>query len=336
MPRPQSARSSRGFTLIELLVVIAIIAILIALLLPAVQQAREAARRSQCQNNLKQIGLALHNYHDAMRCFPVASTWQGAPNWRIFILPYIDQAPLYNALAISGGGFQAHAGFSGNTILYSAVVPVYVCPSSRFGVRNPTDLTLSDDSSGTQVSMVIDYVGISGATPDPAGRSSVCTGDFMYQSASYCKNGMLTSFESQKIRDCIDGTSNTLVIAEQSGSVNGTERSANSLGPWFSWGNLGSTQLNADTPLPLTASVGSAYPGGITTVRYAPNAFFQSGAPTPAASPFSCNTVTNSFHEGGIHGLLTDGSVRFISENIDFPTYLKLCVRDDGNVIGEY
>jgi prepilin-type N-terminal cleavage/methylation domain-containing protein len=103
-------RQRSGFTLIELLVVIAIIAILIALLLPAVQQAREAARRRQCKNNLKQIGLALHNYHDSLLVFPfggsvgadivnLSTTGNNGFGWRVFILPYIDQAPLYNQLA---------------------------------------------------------------------------------------------------------------------------------------------------------------------------------------------------------------------------------------------
>jgi prepilin-type N-terminal cleavage/methylation domain-containing protein len=99
----------RGFTLIELLVVIAIIAVLIALLLPAVQQAREAARRSQCKNNMKQLGLAMHNYHDTLTVFPMGVLTDDRPNWRVFLLPYLDQAPLYNTLQINAGGFFAHS-----------------------------------------------------------------------------------------------------------------------------------------------------------------------------------------------------------------------------------
>ena len=127
-------RKRRGFTLIELLVVIAIIAILIALLLPAVQQAREAARRSTCKNNLKQIGLALHNYHDVFGTFPIGSqvTYYRA-NWRSAILPYIDQAPAYNKLtqvASSQHGFAAGSGNSAsgynteNAVLNNFYVPV--------------------------------------------------------------------------------------------------------------------------------------------------------------------------------------------------------------------
>ena len=106
----QIPRRKRGFTLIELLVVIAIIAILIALLLPAVQQAREAARRSQCKNNMKQIGLALHNYHDVFTTFPIGGLKNSrGPNWRVGLLPYMDQAPAYNQVSFASS-FWAHSG----------------------------------------------------------------------------------------------------------------------------------------------------------------------------------------------------------------------------------
>src|SRR5512138_2911325 len=99
-------RNVRGFTLIELLVVIAIIGVLVSLLLPAVQQAREAARRSQCKNNLKQVGLALHNYHDSFNQFPPASIAPGhSANAWVFILPYADQAPVYNKLVFTSSSF---------------------------------------------------------------------------------------------------------------------------------------------------------------------------------------------------------------------------------------
>src|SRR4051794_21890252 len=119
----------RGFTLIELLVVIAIIAVLIALLLPAVQAAREAARRAQCVNNLKQIGLALHNYHDTVGSFPpggqsapsYAGTWF---NWLTSILPQIEQMPLYNATNFSRQIYQAE-----NTTVSLTMITAYLCPS---------------------------------------------------------------------------------------------------------------------------------------------------------------------------------------------------------------
>ncbi|HBL46986.1 MAG TPA: prepilin-type cleavage/methylation domain-containing protein, partial [Planctomycetaceae bacterium] len=111
----------RGFTLIELLVVIAIIAILIALLLPAVQQAREAARRSTCKNNMKQMGLALHNYHDIYSSFPIgAQSNYTKPNWRIAILPQMDQAPAFNQLNFNG---YFYGTFTNNTVLSTLRVP---------------------------------------------------------------------------------------------------------------------------------------------------------------------------------------------------------------------
>lgn len=143
--KPLSTTNRRGFTLIELLVVIAIIAILIALLLPAVQQAREAARRSQCRNNLKQIGLALHNYHDNYNAFPPGalamnvttgvayklgdaepsrSNVGGGWGWSTFILPFIDQAPLYSSLNPNGNNFPLNP-----TALTRTILPVYICPS---------------------------------------------------------------------------------------------------------------------------------------------------------------------------------------------------------------
>lgn len=133
-----SLTRKRGFTLIELLVVIAIIAILIALLLPAVQQAREAARRSTCKNNLKQIGIALHNYHDTHSVLPpgvlMFDDGSGDPDpdlgnwgWNTFLLPYIDQAPLYNQLTPNGANFPTSAAGS----LIQTVVPILVCPDRK-------------------------------------------------------------------------------------------------------------------------------------------------------------------------------------------------------------
>ncbi|WP_417385328.1 DUF1559 domain-containing protein [Gimesia sp.] len=146
----------RGFTLIELLVVIAIIAILIALLLPAVQQAREAARRSQCKNNLKQIGLAMHNYLDAFTTFPIGGLKNSrGPNWRVGLLPYFDQAPAYNQVSYNAS-FWAHSGLQ--AVFKTLRVPGYVCPSSPHGFVN-ADVPLSYDS------MIHDYVGITGAVP---------------------------------------------------------------------------------------------------------------------------------------------------------------------------
>jgi len=332
-----------GFTLIELLVVIAIIAILIALLLPAVQQAREAARRSQCKNNMKQIGLALYNYHDVFSSFPIGGrSGRAAPspapqndhygsNWRAALLPYVDQAPAYNIINFETGGFWAHIS-SFQTILRTLRVPIYNCPSSPHGMTNEADLAPA--MNGT---MVMDYVGISGATPDPGSRASVCAGPFT--SGTWCDNGLLTLGRSLRVRDCVDGTSNTVIVAEQSGQVEGKEISANYLGGWFGLasnttnGSLGNWPADA-RPADITTTNG--YPGGITVVAHPPNSYWDTTPPANAKTGGKFNTIINSFHVGGIHVALGDGSVRFVSENIDMDTLRLLCVRDDGNVIGEF
>jgi len=321
-------RIKRGFTLIELLVVIAIIAILIALLLPAVQQAREAARRSQCKNNLKQIGLAMHNYLDTYSTFPIGGLKNSrGPNWRVGLLPFLDQAPAYNQISFASS-FWAHSGLQ--AVFTTLRVPLFVCPSSPSGIVN-ADIPLSRES------MVHDYVGIAGAVPSATsgGSTSDCTASNAVSGGTYCNNGMLTVYFPQRIRDCTDGSSNTIIVAEQSGLVGGVENSANPLGGWHGWVNNSGSQMDADTSLPSLTSV-NGYLGGMTTVRYPPNAYWKSGAPSSASSEYEVNTILNSFHVGGIHGLLTDGSVRFISENIDMDTLRQLSMRSDGQVIGEF
>ena len=191
----------KGFTLIELLVVIAIIAILIALLLPAVQQAREAARRSQCQNNLKQIGLALHNYHDVHRIFPYgyntvppAGCTDGTEDirhgWGFFILPFVDQAPLYNFCIQNGANdclvwYSTPALTAANTGA-NTVLPVYNCPSDAMRGIN-TDLNNHGKSN---------YKGV---TDGGAGSQSHIFG---------------FSTVETRIRSISDGTSNTLMVGE--------------------------------------------------------------------------------------------------------------------------
>ena len=188
--------------------------------------------------------------------------------------------------------------------------------------------------------MVIDYVGISGATPDPAGRDdySVCSRDIISGGTTQCNNGMMVPFASKKVGDCSDGTSHTIVVAEQSGQVNEVKASANALGGWCGYANVhNSTEWNASTRLRfLPGLVTIAYPIGITTVRYPVNAFWNSSPPFGAAHSFSANTVLNSFHPGGIHVLLTDGSVQFLSEYIEMETLRRLSVRDDGLVVEGY
>ncbi|MCC7422392.1 MAG: DUF1559 domain-containing protein, partial [Planctomycetaceae bacterium] len=244
-----SRRRPSGFTLIELLVVIAIIAILIALLLPAVQQAREAARRTQCRNNLKQIGIALHNYHDTARVFPFGgsgdsqnynwgaggSTGHCLFNWRGHILPYIDQAPLYNAMVTgmgannisqpqgaSASGYQAAAAALPAVKL---LLPAYQCPSDP-------GTSKTDEGGGPWGATTPVYSGIPASYFGSAGPAST------YSYANQCSStpgctvyggtndfngagntaspGMFVLRASRiGIRDVTDGTSNTLLVGEE-------------------------------------------------------------------------------------------------------------------------
>ena len=307
-----------AFTLIELLVVIAIIAVLIALLLPAVQQAREAARRTQCKNNMKQIGLALHNYEGTYTCWPIGSygPFNYVPNWRLHLFPYIDQAPLYNALNFNSVSFAGNQNTTNTQILSKKVIPGYVCPSS------PLDpcANLLNDADNIQTPM---YIGISGAYPDPAGR---VVGSPSNYGGFYTNNGMLLHNQLTRMRDATDGSSNIMMVAEQSGRI-GTQ----DIRSGYYGGYCGTT-----FSVPVTASYPNnqdSWSVGLTGVQYRIN------SPTTAGgsdNPWDANTVINSFHTGGIHGLLADGSVRFISDNVDFTTLTKLCSRDDNLPIGDF
>ncbi len=308
---------------------IAIIAILIALLLPAVQQAREAARRSTCKNNMKQIGLAMHNYHDTFRAFPIGSQISyNQSNWRSAILPYIDQAPAYNQLsqsAISQHGYAAGNGNSAsgynteNAVLNHLYVPVYKCPSSVADAFYTGTSPISNNGTtspnaalGKETGMTMDYVGISGSY---AGVAPYNTGSGAAYGGYWCNNGLLTIGKSALIRDCTDGTSNTLIVGEDSGLVSNKDYRSNYYGGWS--GHLGLTGWGT----------------GVNTIRYSPN---PSTAPAGGDQTYTPNNPLTSAHVGGVHGLLGDGAVRFISDNVDIETLRRLGMRNDGFVLGEF
>ncbi|WP_417394435.1 DUF1559 domain-containing protein [Gimesia chilikensis] len=286
----KASNTRRGFTLIELLVVIAIIAILIALLLPAVQQAREAARRSQCKNNLKQIGLALHNYHETHGLFP--SGWIGVqpgvgPNveygsgwgWGTMILPYLDQSPLYNQI-----NFNLAINDPAQTPgIIDVSLSVYRCPS------DPSSQTFELEEEGSPGTLLAtlatgNYVGVFGdeeldsCDSVPAGSTCKSTGVF-YQNSN------------TRFRDITDGTSQTVFVGERKTNAD--------LGWHSTW--VGVVPEGEET---------FARPLGATD--HPPN--------DPAAhfDDFS------SHHTGGAQFLFGDGRVRFISENIDEGVYRSL------------
>jgi prepilin-type N-terminal cleavage/methylation domain-containing protein len=306
----------RGFTLIELLVVIAIIAVLIALLLPAVQQAREAARRSQCKNNLKQLGLAVHNYHDTFLCFPPGNVNNVSAHARI--LPYMDQAPLYQRVDFNVAYTSAQ-----NTEPRVANVPAFVCPSnvdmlpSGLGGRNNYYFNAG---SG------IVYIVSTGGAGQPA------------------NNGIVDAALKFKISDVVDGTSQTALMAEKM-TGDGNNGVFNEKTDTFRPGTYPNTpdeamqQCNATNITDLTLQ-GVSNVGAPWLQPYHSTTQYYHVLPPNGRScmfpPGRIATTPNSQHVGGLHLLLCDGSVRFVSSNVDLTTWRRVGGINDGQVVGEF
>jgi prepilin-type processing-associated H-X9-DG protein len=325
--------------LIELLVVIAIIAILIALLLPAVQQAREAARRSQCKNNIKQIGLAIHNYHDAFNIFPkaISELFTGGTqdSYRGFsafamMLPYLDQAALYNQI-----NFNQVTDTGTNVALARNVIPPLLCPSDL--KYNPTSATDSRyNGSG------VNY----GVSAGPSQFWSVSAADAV---------GMFNRVVPVRIGDILDGTSNCLAVAEQiipatdtagtlaqaiegGPSLTGASFSTNGNLQTFANGCTGTTTLNGNYNMNTKWLNGDMGQNIINTLN-TPNSLRPDCLVNCSGCwAFTANGVkaSRSRHTGGVQGLLADGSVRFFSESIDILTWQRLGARADGAVLGEF
>ena len=304
----------RGFTLIELLVVIAIIAILIALLLPAVQQAREAARRTACKNNLKQIGLALHNYHDKFRAFPPGSirryasgvnSWNTSQiTWMARILPEIEQAEIYNRV-----DWRRETGNGGaNTPLRNMTIPSYRCP---------TDPGQKPSGSYEPTS----YVACIGNSQSGDSRQGVF----------YINSG--TTF-----RDITDGTSNTMMVSECLAGFPFVKRYASDSAGYQRClvGAAPSVSSNVATDARgYSWFFGMRNQAWTYSTRFPPN--------DKATLNHECELWTStgifaarSRHTGGVQVLLSDGAVRFTSENINLGLWRALGTKGDGEVIGEF
>jgi prepilin-type N-terminal cleavage/methylation domain-containing protein len=334
----------RGFTLIELLVVIAIIAVLIALLLPAVQQAREAARRTQCKNNLKQMGLAFHNYHDVYNKFPngsIATSVGGwGMSWYMRILPYVDQAPVFNKLTFNGAhvgwtccGDGTNTGGDANGQVMNGIRFAFtVCPSS--GLQDLRD-------SGGRPTEHPHYYGIMGATSNgnyvnPPSRSAVCCGccGGTASNALISSTGMLVIMSAKGVKDATDGTSNVVMVGESSDFIYTVyPGGSKTLDVQGVHGMMMGTPNNIEVD--NCNGCNFERPFNLTTVRYSPN--FPADANTPGANDnYGPNKPLNSNHTGGVHVLLADGAVKFISNNINDATLRMLCSRDDGLPLGEF
>lgn len=333
------SRKWRAFTLIELLVVIAIIAILIALLLPAVQQAREAARRSQCKNNLKQLGLAMHNYHDVANIFPANRIARGggadgggfniAPGttppakystigWTAQLLPYMDQGPLYDSIDFNGNtsvnAWESIIGNSapaGNIAARRTVIPGLLCPSNPQAKQVQNQAGFADSWNNGLDGARTDYVGSMGWSH--SGHRDCPHQSFPGQNWGHAahldrppvglEDGVFGWQGSVGMHHITDGSSQTIGIIENM-HWNEKERASEVKGDalWMSGYAIHSMKM---------------------PINHDPN------------TDFRCDQWS-SIHTGGAHGLVMDGSVRFVSESLDWTIRRAIATRAKAETAGEF
>src|SRR5262245_11465639 len=307
-----SRRSRHAFTLIELLVVIGIIAVLIGLLLPAVQKVREAAGRTTCQNNLKQLGLAVHNYHDANNRLPPAAVGgDGEVSWAVLILPYLEQDGLYKQwnLLLAATYYRQPPGVVG------AQVKTYYCPSRRsppqFSTTGDTNLTW-----GGSPGALGDYAANGGNTTAVWNDPRYGNGVLLYADTTFGPNNTIESWKSlSQFSDITDGLSNTLLFGEKHVPVDEFGQEA-----------AGDNSIyNGDDIRTIVRVAGRQTPGPMDR--------------PPAVSPtdsFRREERFGSYHPGVCQFVLCDGSVRAIQNSIDIETLTRLAVRNDGLPVGDY
>ncbi len=358
-------RKRPAFTLIELLVVIAIIAILIALLLPAVQQAREAARRTQCKNNLKQLGLANHNYHDVYNSFApnINIIWDTAPGgaWDISkrswggsqasnlvnLLPYIEQANLFSAINFQNAAtVKPYATPVNGKLLAEIVIPAYQCPSESRGavftdpsrnlpraMTNYAGCTGSTAQAGRGLCNISTIVGDGGPQFDPdddgedwfdrrGGIGQYWRTDTPHK--NHISGVIPRTSWAASVRDITDGTSNTIMMGEVRGVCSDALSLWRADGLGGGWADSESMWFSTTAPINFPTCPG------------------EDGNPATGGagcrSHLAWNTAMGfkSKHVGGAQFALCDGSVRFISQNIDHTLYQQLGDRWDGFPIGEF
>ncbi|WZO99696.1 DUF1559 domain-containing protein [Isosphaeraceae bacterium EP7] len=347
-PDDRASQTRAGFTLIELLVVISIIAVLIALLLPAVQSAREAARRVQCVNNLKQLGLALHNYENGVGAFPPSgkSTYFGSspPNNQYVdgvgllprLLPTLELTTTFNAINfsieynhISGGNFTA----------YSTAIAAFVCPSA---VREPSGSRDSPDPADPasmqagQGYGVTDYAATCATTIDPQGRAGgpCSTPIAIYRNCNARVDGMLKQGKT-RISEVTDGLSQTIAVTEDAG------RDARFIGAYSE--NYVTPVLSYTRPVPPGlrrfwrwaepdgAVVSSSVINNKGTPSHENTQHPQSG--TSGADGAGANDEIFGFHPGGVNALMGDGSVKFLKETVNIVVQRSLITPNQGEII---
>ncbi|MDB5346670.1 MAG: prepilin-type cleavage/methylation protein [Schlesneria sp.] len=332
----------RAFTLIELLVVIAIIAVLIALLLPAVQQAREAARRTQCRNNLKQIGIALHNYHESNQVFPMGfsdGVWGnsetfGGWSWSAALLPYIDQGPLFNQLNFSATPYSVGV----NQTLTATSLAAFSCPSDIKPAQTPNNPGNAPGGKGTTAVATSSYMGNAGPFE---GTPCVQNGTVPVPDARNI--GLFAVNSSIGFRNITDGSSNVFAVGEVRWIPSGTDAAAAAYGSdrQFIYGNVttgGGPKCDNNGPN--------------NNGFHLHNRWTRQKMNGPLLGANNLERSFHSAHTGGAHFLMGDGSVRFVSDNIDhtntnyvaatpnlsgpYGTYQRLAGINDGQVVSDF
>jgi prepilin-type N-terminal cleavage/methylation domain-containing protein len=373
-PAMREKTSNRGYTLRELLVVITIIAVLLALLVPAIQTAREAARRTSCTNNLRQIGIGLQNYHDTYKTFPMGAMHSGrytggdppvdlrlGPSWWFGVMPFMESGPWYDRMITTQqSGGPANPKFCANVMNAAGVqlntVTFYYmrCPSSglptmekRSGpITLPTYVAITggcDIDPGSY-----DYAPGEGASVAPVTAETYQNrfkGTGAAAGGIVTPSGMLPPCQHVKLTECFDGTSNTMIVAEQSDWLR--DRAPGSSGKYHGdpgWtvggtGNgggflSGTTRFDPLPPVPTLGgppSVWGADCWNIATVRYPANYKRVMGVtPLPGCSEnHGINNPLQSPHPGGLLIALADGSVHFVSQKTELVVLLRGAIRDD-------
>lgn len=309
--RRSETRKPRGFTLVELLVVIAIIGILVALLLPAVQAAREAARRMQCGNNLKQLGLSCHNYHDTYKVFPPGGITPGsccgtpsAGTWTLFILPFLEQQPLYDKYNFSlwNDTNPGRSGATGgpNAAVCMTNIATFVCPSDL----NTKKLDLPESGPGSAMQYAPgSYRAVSGASTggcwlDADQSNSFCTanrGVLHHVGGRHLNLSGGGTFEAESFSSIIDGTSNTLLIGEMHTRTHFRRRSF-----WaYTYTSYNQSSVTVGQPRILLGD------------------FDRCVAVGGLGASDTCKRGWGSFHPGALQFCLADGSVRAINTTVD-------------------
>lgn len=302
-----------AFTLVELLVVIAIIGVMVGLLLPAVQAAREAARRMSCKNNLKQLCLGLHHYHDAHRTLPPGWMAAASPDvdggfgerwaWKVFLLPLIEQSAVYDSLNVQDGRQPIPLA---NDPRAQIVIPTFLCPSDPGGNLNDS----YPDPNGNFYPKS-NYPGVHGRGEE---ISTAVGGG----------NGLFAKNSRIRFSDITDGTSHTFAIGERDARSRG-QGVFGSLGDPFRHASVWIRAMPRPGSITPTTQHGRAVTGVCTDL---------SGSTRLLNGESS--RAFGSAHVGGAHFSLADGSVRFVSESIDAITYGRLAQRNDGQTVGEY